>query len=404
MSKKALAGVKVLEYARFVAGPYCGKLLADLGAEVIKIEPPGAGDLSRKEGPFPDDIPHPEKSALFLYLNTNKFGITLNVDATPGKGIFKSLIKDADVLIEDESPRSMWERRLDFKILGKINPGLIMTSITPFGQTGPHAPCKAYPLNSVHAGMLGYMTPWVSRWPDREPIQPGGYLGEYGSGLSAAVATLAALYVQRLNGQGQHVDISKQEAIIALNRVNAPQFPNYGESDTRFVNLSGLLGDIVPCKDGYVVFQINETHHWQGFVRLIGSPEWALDPVYLEGEERGKRFMKEIRPRVIEWAKDYTKEELYHKGQAANCPFAVVNSPEDVFNSEQMKARGFFVDVEHPVAGRIKQAGAPFIMSETPWAVERPAPTLGQHNEEILCERLGYSKQELVELRREGII
>ncbi len=404
MSRKALEGVKVLEYARFVAGPYCGKLLADLGAEVIKIEPPGAGDESRKNGPFPDDIPHPEKSALFLYLNTNKFGITLNLHSTTGKGIFKSLIKNVDILIEDEPPRSMNKLGLDFEILLKINPRIIMTSITPFGQTGPHSGYKAYPLNSVHAGMLGYMTPWVSRWPDREPIQPGGYLGEYGSGLSAATATLAALYVQRINGSGQHIDVSKQEAIIALSRVNAPQFPNEGESDTRFVNLSGLLGDIVPCRDGYIVFQINETHHWQGFVLLLGNPRWACDPIYLDGAERGKRFATEIRPRVIEWAKDYTKEELYHKGQAANCPFAVVNSPGDVFNSEHMKARGFFVDVEHPVAGRIRQAGAPFIMSETPWAVGRPAPTLGRHNEEILCGRLGYSKKDLAELRREGVI
>ncbi|MFO8102519.1 MAG: CoA transferase [Dehalococcoidia bacterium] len=404
MNKKALAGVKVLEYARFIAGPYCSKLFADLGAEVIKVEPPGSGDESRSKGPFPDDIPHSEKSALFLYLNTNKLGITLNLDSATGKGIFKSLIEDADILIEDEPPGLMKDRGLDFEILGKINPGLIMTSITPFGQTGPHAQYKAYPLNSVHAGMLGYLTPWVSLRPEREPIQPGGYLGEYGSGLSAATAVLAALYVQRASGQGQHIDISKQEAIIALNRVNAPQFPNYGESDTRFVNLSGLLGDIVPCKNGYIVFQINETHHWQGFVRLLGSPQWALDPVYLKGEERGKRFLTEIRPRVIEWAREHTKEEIYHKGQAANCPFAVVNSPADVVNSEQMKARGFFVEVAHPVAGKVKQAGAPFIMSETPWAVERPAPTLGHHNEDILCERLGYSKQDLVELRREGII
>ncbi len=404
MSKKALTGVKILECAGFVAGPYCGKLLADLGAEVIKVESPGSGDESRRKGPYPDDIPHPEKSALFLYLNTNKSGITLNLNSTTGKGIFKSLVKDADILIEDKPPLAMKDLGLDFEILQKINPRLVMTSITPFGQTGTHAEYKAYPLNLVHSGMLGYMTPWVSRWPDREPVQPGGFLGEYGCGLSAATATLAALYAQGMTGRGQHIDVSKQEALIALNRVNAPQFPNDGESDTRFINLSGLLGDIVPCKDGHIVFQINETHHWQGFVQWIGNPEWAQNPVYLDGAERGKRFVTEIRPRVIEWAKDFTKLDLYHRGQAANCPFAIVNSPKDVVNSEHLKARGFFVDVEHPVAGKIKQAGAPFIMSETPWAIEQPAPILGQHNEQILCDRLGYSKQDLVKFRREGII
>ncbi len=404
MNKKALEGVKVLEYGGLVAAPYCAKLLADLGAEVIKIEPPGVGDESRKRGPFPDDIPHAEKSALFLYLNTNKLGVTLDLGSTTGKGIFKSIIKDVDIFIEDSSPQTMNRLGLGYSDLCGINPRLIMVSLTSFGQTGPHADYKACPLNLVHSGMLGYMTPWVSRWPDREPIQPGGFLGEYGGGLSAATATLAALYVQRMTGKGQHVDVSKQEALIALNRVNAPQFPNDGESDTRFVNLSGLLGDIVPCKDGHIVFQINETHHWQGFVQLIGSPEWALDPVYLNGEERGKRFISEIRPRVLEWAKHYTKEELYHKGQSANCPFAVVNSPADVVNSEHHRARGFFVDVEHPVAGKIKQAGAPFIMSETPWAVEKPAPMMGQHNEQVYCQRLGYTRKDLVELRKAGII
>lgn len=257
MNKKALTGVKVLEYAQFVTGPYCTKLLADLGAEVIKIEPPSAGDRARNQGPFPDDLPHAEKSALFLYLNTNKLGVTLDTGIPTGKEIFKKLVKDVDILIEDNYPQRMIELGFDYATLQNINPRLVMTSITPFGQNDPHTEYKAYPLNLVHAGMLGYMTPWVSRWPDREPLQPGGFLGEYGAGLSAATATLAALYVQRMSGEGQHVDVSKQEAILALNRVNVPQFPNDGESDTRFVNLSGLLGDIVPCKDGHIVFQIH---------------------------------------------------------------------------------------------------------------------------------------------------
>jgi crotonobetainyl-CoA:carnitine CoA-transferase CaiB-like acyl-CoA transferase len=229
-------------------------------------------------------------------------------------------------------------------------------------------------------------------------------IGEYGSGLSAATAALAALFIQRATGRGQHVDVSKQEAVIALNRVNAPQFPNEGKSDTRFVNMSGLLGALIPCKDGYVVFQINETHHWRGFVQLLGNPEWALDPAYLDGVERGRRFEAEIKPRVIEWARNFTMEELYHRGQAANCPFAMVMSSEDVARSPHLEERGFFVEVDHPVAGKVTHAGAPFKMSRTPWAIRMPAPLLGRHNEMIYCGRLGYTGEELAAMRRAGVI
>ncbi|MDY6912109.1 MAG: CoA transferase [Chloroflexota bacterium] len=399
-----MSGIKVLEYAQFVAGPYCSKLLADLGAEVIKIEPPDSGDPSRKRGPFPEDIPHPEKSALFLYLNTNKSGITLNLESTMGRGIFKSLVKDVDILIEDHSPKAMKDMGLNFDILERINPRLVMTSITPFGQTGPNAEYKCYPLNTFHSGMIGYMTPWVSSWPDREPLKSGGMLGECGCGLSAAIATLAALYAQRITMTGQHVDVSKQEALATLARVNVTQFPNDGAGDTRFANMSALLNDMVICKNGYIVLQINETHHWQGLVQLMGNPEWAQNPIYLDRRERGNRFKTEIQPRIREWAKDYTKEELYHKGQASNCPLAAVSSVEDVLNSAHTMAREFFVEFEHPQAGKVKCPGAPAKFSETPWSIENPAPLLGQHNEQVFCEKLGYSKEDMTELRRAGII
>ncbi|MBM3132290.1 MAG: CoA transferase, partial [Chloroflexi bacterium] len=149
--KKALAGVRVIEWAELVAGPYCAKLLADLGAEIIKIEPPGSGDEARKRGPFPNDIPHPEKSALFLYLNTNKFGISLDPESPTGKEVFKRLVKEADILVHDKAPQRIAWLGLDYETLREINPRLIMVSVTPFGQTGPHADWKAYPLNIVHA-------------------------------------------------------------------------------------------------------------------------------------------------------------------------------------------------------------------------------------------------------------
>jgi CoA:oxalate CoA-transferase len=403
MRKKALAGVRVLEYAHLAAGPYCGKLLADLGAEVIKIEEPKTGDDARRRGPFLHDIPHPERSAFFLNLNTNKLGITLNLKIATGMDIFKSLVEDVDILIEDKSPQMMREMGISFEILQKVNPRLVMTSITPFGQTGPYAEYKAYPLNTFHSGVLGYLTP--ARFPnlDREPLKLGGMFGEYSCGLMAASGTLAALYNQRITGLGQHVDSSKQEAIIDLNRILATQYPNTRACDTRSTSMIGGVSELVPCKDGYVVLAIAEDHHWNALVRFMGNPEWAKNNICENNGERMAHRL-EIRSHLMEWAKDHTKEELYHQGQAANCPITPVMSAEEIVNAEQLKARGFFVEATNQMRDEIRYPGAPFKLSETPWAIEISAPSLGQHNELIYCERKGYTKQDLVKMKQAGII
>jgi len=199
MPDKALSGTRVLEYAQFVSGPYCAKLMADLGAEVIKIEPP-QGDIARKWGPFPGDVPHPERSGLFLYNNTNKYDVTLDLVSTEDKEIFKKLIEDTDVFIEDTPPGAMGKLCLDFGELRKINPRLVMASITPFGQTGPYKDYKAYYLNVSHGSGLGYTCPQFPDDPsilEREPLREGGLIAEYDCGICAAVATLSALYLSR---------------------------------------------------------------------------------------------------------------------------------------------------------------------------------------------------------------
>ncbi|MFA4837641.1 MAG: CoA transferase [Dehalococcoidia bacterium] len=390
MGKKALAGVKVLECAQLVAGPYCGKLLADLGAEVIKIEDPNGGDAARYRGPFPDDIPHPDRSALFLYLNTNKLGITLDLHSPGGVDTFKSLIEDADILIEDMSPKTMGELGLRFETLQKINPKLVMTSITPFGQTGPYAEYKAYPLNTVHSAILGYVTPCGSPYPSREPLKLGGFVTEYACGLSAAVGTFGALFSQKATGSGQHVDVSKQEAILDLARVYAAQYPNLGLNANRMQHLGGT-SMLVRCRNGYVVLSLHELHHWRALIKIMGNPEWAQNKLYDNLIERSARFDKEILPRVTRWAENQTKEDLFHKGQAAGSPVTAVMSAEDVAHSEQYKARHFFIDIPHAKENGIKYPGAPCIFSRTPWSIENPAPSLGEHND-LIGRRLSDRK------------
>ncbi len=228
MSEQALSHLKVLELCNFVCGPYCTKLLADLGAEVIKVEPPGVGDESRRRGPFLNDIPHPERSGLFLYLNTNKSGITLDIKTTKGRGILKELIKKTDILVEDNPPKVMKELGLTYHELKKINPRLVMTSITPFGQTGPYRDYKAHEMNLYHAGGEGYLLPIQSPDLTREPVKAGGLVGDCICGLSSAIATLAAAYNMKETGVGQHIDVSKQDVLMTMVLLEIAMYANMG--------------------------------------------------------------------------------------------------------------------------------------------------------------------------------
>ncbi|MFC1974103.1 CoA transferase, partial [Chloroflexota bacterium] len=177
MANAALSGVKVLELCEMAAGPYCTKLMADLGAEVIKVEKPGIGDEARHRGPFLNDEPNPEKSGLFLHLNTNKLGVTLNLENVKGQKIFKELAKEAHVVVEDRPPGKLAELGLGYNTLKEINPSLIMSSITPFGQTGPYKDYKAYPLNTFHSCGEGYVTPGQNNFPDYPPLKVGRFVG-----------------------------------------------------------------------------------------------------------------------------------------------------------------------------------------------------------------------------------
>ena len=402
MPKRALEGIKVLELCHDVSGSYCTKLLADLGAEVVKIEMPGRGGAARNLPPFLHDIPDPEASGLFLYINTNKLGITLNVATATGRDIFLELVKQADVLVEANPPQRMKEQGLDYESLKEINPRLIMTSITPFGQTGPYRDCRAYPLNVFHSGGEGYLTPGGVENIGRPPLKVGGFLVEYDSGLSAAIAILAALYWRRKSRVGQYIDISKQESLMALNRLDMVRSANEGEVITR-AKQGVPYGGALPCKDGYTVFITWESVQWDRLVAFMGDPEWAKDDKF--GDYAGRYKHGElINALLTEWLVNHTKEELYHKGQAAGVPFAMIYTSKDLVDSEHLKERGFFAEIDHPRTGKVKYPSAPYKFSETPWQVTRPAPLLGEHNEEILARRLGHRHEELAKLGAAGVI
>jgi crotonobetainyl-CoA:carnitine CoA-transferase CaiB-like acyl-CoA transferase len=405
MSKYALSSLKVLDLTHYIAGPYCTRLLAGLGARVIKVERPDGGDPARRLGPFPGDMPNPEKSGIFLYLNTSKKGITLNLKTEAGKKIFKDLVKDTDVVIENFEPRVMPSLGLDYETLKEINPRLVMTSISNYGQTGPYRDYKAQEINVVALGALMYLT----GDPDREPLKEAGQTAQFTAGANASAATLAAVFGQKRYTEGQHVDISIIECVAAILQYtltwsrsglvvkrNGP----YGRAN----NWPGGGADngVYPCKDGYIgaIFSGSDEIHLGA--ALTGMEEFNDPDIGYMGF--GKCVEDEKLNQLMEKAFiNRDKEEVYRSAQELRLFWGAVRNIEEVVNSDHYQERNFWVNSDHPIAGSITSPRLPFIMSETSTLVGR-APLLGEHNEEVYYEQLGYSRQDLVRLKAAKII
>lgn len=396
----------MLEYTHLTSGSYCTKLMADLGAEVIKIEPPGCGDEARQQGPFPQDIPHPERSGLFLYLNTNKLSVTLNLETITGQQIFKKLLQESDVLVQDNSPQVMKNFSIDYTHLEQINSRHIMVSITPFGQSGPYRNYKGYAINTSAAGGMSN----TIGLPTREPLAPPLSQSHFISGAVAAVATIVALLAREGTSQGQEIDISEVDVWAFFTGMMIHYFVYEGRKRIRAGHRTpGFYPyTILPCKDGYISMIAVLGRQWKTFLKLVGggeTPDWyANDPRFVDRWVNSLKYADELDAHFSPWLMERSMDEIFSLCQEKHIPFAPVRSIDKATNDPHFKGRGYFVEVEHPETGNIKYPGAPYKFSKTPWKVERPAPLLGEHNEEIYCRHLGYSKGELVQLRRTGVI
>lgn len=401
---EALSDLKVLEWAQSISGPHCAKRLADLGAEVIKVEEPGLGDEARRRGPFPGDVPHPERSGLFLFLNANKLGVTLNLEHPRGRRSFRDLIQQVDILIENNPPHLVKQLGLEYDRLREVNPRLIMTSITPFGQSGPYQDYRASDLVSFHISGMGHETPQHGVDSlDREPLRAGGEQAHFLVGMVGALATMAAVFARKASGKGQHVDVSEMEALISVMiRINLHRYTYEKEVPSRLASTVRPL-NYVPCRDGYVNILLNEPHWWRNLVQAMGNPDWASDPLFQNADFRAQGW-DAVQPLLEDWASQYDKEEIFRKLQESHVPCLPGNTFAGLLASEHLEARGFFVELEHPQAGRLRYPGAPYRLSQTPWKLQRPAPLLGEHNQEIYCGRLGYSREDLVRLRGMGVL
>lgn len=395
MGLALLAGIRVVEAAQGISGPLAGKYYAALGADVLKVEPP-AGDWARRAGPFPGDLPHPEKSGLYLYLNTGKRGVTLNLDTATGVGIFRRLAADADILIYGGPAGYLEARGLGWGELSALNPRLVVVSVTDFGADGPYRDFKGGELIAQALGGVLYL----SGHPDREPLKVGGNTIQYLAGYLAFTGSLIAYYHAAATGEGQPVEVSLLESAVfahhyanlewafkgEVKRRRRDQSPTYRTGDGGYVTLSIIYRDA----------------YWPTLMRLIGRPELIDDPRF--GDQASRRdHWAEIDAVLAEYFLTQKAEEFYHRAQAERVPVGYLCTPADLLASPQYRARGFFREVDHPVAGRLTYPGIPFKLDEADCELGR-APLLGEHNEEVYCGRLGYSKAELAALRDRNVI
>ena len=394
MSESALQGVKVLDLSHHIAGPYCTKLLADFGADVVKVERP-EGDPARHIPPFFHDEGGLNKSLLFLYLNSNKQGVTLNLKSGRGQEMLKELARESDVLVENFSPLVMPSFGLDYPTLKALNPSLVMVSISNFGQTGPYRDYKATDIVAYALGGLMY----IFGNYDRKPLKHALHQAQFRAGTNSASATLMALYHQRRTGEGQHVDVSIQECVASGLRDVVNNYTYTGAVRRRQPNHSGDLTRLRETSDGYVLPNpgLSGAIDWSSSVEFLGVPE-------LDDERFNTRSARlsnaEALGRILDRHFLHQKKfDVFYAAQRKRFIYGVVQSPEEVLLDEQYQAREYFVNIDHPVVGEIRYPGAPFLMSGTPWKARGPAPTLGQHNKQVLGQQLGYSDLDLSRMR-----
>ena len=380
-----LSDLRVVELGELVSAPYAAKLLADLGADVVKVEPP-EGDPARRRGPFPGDAPDPEASGLFLYLNTNKRGVRLDLATPRGREALLRLAAGADLLVENLGPRRMELLGLDAAVLAAANPRLVVASISPFGQSGPYRDRAANDLVVFHMSGYGYHLGGAVEDPAREPpLKAAEAQADFVAGVNGALAALAALSARDRTGLGQRVDVAALEALVpfSFGEIARAVYEGARSGRRRAENPPTGTVAVLPTADGHVAVSPREEHLWARWLEVMGSPPWAADERFRDRAARTANWAA-LEPLLAAWTRQRTKEEVFRAAQAVRVPAFPVNSIDGVFDWPQLDARGFFQEVEHPRAGRLRYPTAPYRFSAGGWELRRPAPLLGEHDSEVL--------------------
>jgi formyl-CoA transferase len=396
---KALDGIRVLDLTQYEAGPSCTQMLAWLGADVIKIEPPGgeAGRLalSDKRG---------EDAWFFLLLNSCKKGVTLNLKSPKGRAIFEAMAKTADVVVENLGPGSMDRLGLGYEALRRLNPRIISASVKGFGSGGPYSDYKSFEW--IAQAMAGAMS--MTGSPDGPPTKAIGGLADTGAGLHTAIGILAAIIQRQATGVGQQIEVAQQDAVVNLLRIHLRESYATGKPSPRQGNRSAAAApsNLYRCRpfgpNDYVFVHCATAEMWKTLVTIMGRPELGDDPRYADRRDR-VQFMDEIDAMIEAWTEKRTKQEALETLAGAGVPCGAVLDSNEVLADKHLRQRGFITELEHPRRGKYPMPGNPVRLSDSPTEVQR-APLLGEHNEEIYGKALGYSKDELESLRRDGVI
>jgi len=404
MAGEILAGVRVVEFGQGIAVPYCGKLLADFGAEVIKVEWPQGGDRTRQHGPFPGDVPHPERSGLFLALNTNKRGVTLDTSVMTGRQLLQELLQRADVLLHDCSAERLMRQHLDISELCHMFPRLVVTAVTPYGQTGPYSCYEGVDITSCALSGLSEGLGEKDRPPLVAPLsQPG-----YQAGLSAASATVLALLVREHSGQGQTIDIAEADVLATLQ--TGVYLNNYRFDGTRsmrghrFGSRTVYPASFFRCQDGFMWVTAPQWAQWERLLEMIGRLDLAEDERFHNRRKIADNPPPELDVPLAQWFMDRTRAEIFQHCRDKRLPIAPVYHLDELLEHPQLVSRGFLMAVDQPGLGALQLPGLPMHFSKTPWRVRLPAPWHGEHNTQIYGEELGHEPGELAAWRQRGVI
>jgi crotonobetainyl-CoA:carnitine CoA-transferase CaiB-like acyl-CoA transferase len=384
-TRLALAGVRVVEAGQGVAAAFGAKLMALLGADVIKIEPP-QGDRTRWRGPFPEDLPDPEKGGLFQYLNAGKRGITLDLSRTPRPALLHQLLDRADILIHDVAPVQRAEGGLDSEALCREHPQLIVTAISAYGGLGPRANYRAYEINAMHSSGVAILNPRLSDRPDLPPLKPFGHQADFQGGAHAAAAALAALRHRLQGGGGQAVDVSEQECLAAALELSLVWYTYEGRQTSRMGWVNSAPTGMFECADGIVAIMCVEDPQWHRLAHFLGHPEWLEEEIFKERQTRIKNS-DAANALVRKAVAGRRTLEIVRGLQGVRVPAGPVSRMADLYNDEHLNGREFFVPM--PVREgntSVMAPGAPFKSTAIGWSMSRPAPRLGEHNAEVMRE------------------